>query len=277
MQFDESGATLAENMGVIVAGVGVCLYKFGDVKDGQRMASALLAGAAPQSSDAPRGSTRHHSHRSKHDENNPPRNLRTPAPTAVSVPPQVAVVDQVSSFECLCEDLRVPSGNQCLLAVPWLGDMCLQMDSRDFAIVDTMGVPLLCATIRRDASGTGAAERLVLMGWSGRTELATGKILLSEGSPQCLIFRPSGGLFATIKEVQNSMEECTFIVSTATGQPMLRLAGDPQTRRIVVTSFDPVGDHSDRIVAALVPEVQAQFHFDRQQCGVQPAPRCAWR
>eukprot|EP00450_Noctiluca_scintillans_P012759 CAMPEP_0194493082 /NCGR_PEP_ID=MMETSP0253-20130528/11403_1 /TAXON_ID=2966 /ORGANISM="Noctiluca scintillans" /LENGTH=536 /DNA_ID=CAMNT_0039334021 /DNA_START=21 /DNA_END=1631 /DNA_ORIENTATION=- len=163
--------------------------------------------------------------------------------------------------ECLCEELRVPEGSQCVLAVPSLVDVNPGKDKREYRILDTSGEPLICVSLRsvEDVSDS-TSERLVLMGWRGRSELATCKLLLSEGLPQGLIFRPTGQLYAILKEVPDTeaegpgrltSNERVFWMSSPSGIPLVKVKGDPQSRKLVITMDTEVG--GQKIAAAVVP------------------------
>merc|ERR1719374_404079 len=163
--------------------------------------------------------------------------------------------------DCLCEELRVPEGSQCVLAVPSLVDVNPGKDKREYRILDTSGEPLICVSLRsvEDVSDS-TSERLVLMGWRGRSELATCKLLLSEGLPQGLIFRPTGQLYAILKEVPDTesegpgrltSNERVFWMSSPSGIPVVKVKGDPQSRKLVITMDTEAG--GQKIAAAVVP------------------------
>lgn len=175
---------------------------------------------------------------------NPSTHQKFPQPPPEPVPSRTTV----SEISPLCDDLRVPDGSQCVLAVPSLVDAGTSL--HDLQIVDRAGEPLMCISLRRQ----GDVEVVVLMGWRGRNELATSKMYFSEGVAR--IFRPSGELYAilcptspnSVTDLVNSAPgDMIFKLSAANGQPMILIKGDPRSRQLLLTSEE------GRIVAAVNP------------------------
>lgn len=142
----------------------------------------------------------------------------------------------------LCDDLVVPEGSQCVLALP-------RHVESECKIMDMNGDPLMVVSLHNDRK----TKRMVLMPWETRTELATCKVLLSETIAQGLLFRTSGDLYASVKEVprRGSDEKvCAFVVASPTGLPLFTVVGEPELPKLVFTCEDG----QSRIVAALSPD-----------------------
>jgi len=142
----------------------------------------------------------------------------------------------------LCDDLIVPEGSQCVLALP-------RHFETECRIMDMTGDPLMVVSLHTN----GKTKRMVLMPWEARTELATCKVLLSENIPQGLLFRTSGDLYASVKEVPRRGSDAkvrAFVVASPTGLPLYTVVGEPELPKLVFTCEDG----QSKIVAALSPD-----------------------
>lgn len=134
-----------------------------------------------------------------------------PAPQpAAPWPPFTATPERTTSMaeaECLCEELLVPEGHECVLAVPSVLGLPLGAEPYMLQIVDKVGGPLISVALHRGVQqepATGSPVEHMRLTSRGSADLALCTVKprpRGGGMPQAMLFWPSGDLYGQLDEV----------------------------------------------------------------------------
>lgn len=178
-----------------------------------------------------------------------------------------ATTDRFLNIErsVLCQDLQVPEGTECILAMPssiWP----LRSEPRHVSILDKSGDELLNVMVRqkRDTlGGQGRQEHLLLSSGKDREEFATCTVTLPHdagmASACCLICRLTGEPYARVEELPSTSSSPstrnsrTYVVSpaaVANQRPWhITVTGDQNGKVSTVTEVDSTSQ--SRTIAVL--------------------------
>lgn len=201
----------------------------------------------------------------------------TPGPGA----PQRTV--SMAEAQCLCEELLVPEGHECVLALPSVLGLKLGADAHQLQVLDKLGGPLISVALRRSNEGGGQSENMTLTSGRGSAILALGSVQQPQGAwggkPRAMLFWPSGDMFGQLEEMPRSDSESSETSSSTRGvhagqrQYVLATSGaaqggrtaswqlvvtlDEATKRMTVTN--ETSGLPPRTVAALGPGDRFEF------------------